>query len=66
MDSANLQNMRRAFGGDPEGKVHLLLDYTGQACDVADPWYTGDFEATWRDVDAGCRALLLQLTTNNL
>ena len=65
MDSANLQNMRRAFGGDPEGKVHLLLDYTGQARDVADPWYTGDFEATWRDVDAGCRALLLQLTTGN-
>ena len=59
MDQANLRNMRRICGGDPEGKLHLLLDYTG---DVADPWYTGDFEATWRDVLAGCRGLLAALT----
>ena len=62
MDQANLRNMRRICGGDPEGKLHLLLDYTGSPGDVADPWYTGDFEATWRDVLAGCRGLLAALT----
>lgn len=62
MDRANLRNMRRICGGDPEGKLHLLLDYTGSPGDVADPWYTGDFEATWRDVLAGCRGLLAALT----
>ncbi len=61
MDSANLRNMRRICGGDEEDKLRLLLDYTGQGRDVADPWYTGDFEATWRDVNAGCRALLAAL-----
>ncbi len=61
MDSANLRNMRRLCGGDPDGKISLLLDYAGQRRDVADPWYTGDFEAAWRDVLAGCTALLEQL-----
>ena len=61
MDSANLRNMRRICGGDPEGKLHLMLEYAGQSGDVADPWYTGDFEATWRDVLAWCRGLLKQL-----
>ena len=61
MDERNLANMRRAFGGDPEGKLHLLLDYTDRPGSVADPWYTGDFDATWRDVEAGCRGLLAQL-----
>lgn len=61
MDSANLSNIRRICGGDPEGKVSLLLDWTGQLRDVADPWYTGDFEATWQDVLAGCTELLKQL-----
>ncbi len=58
MDSANLRNMRRICGGDAEGKIHLLLDYTDRPGDVADPWYTRDFEATWRDVEEGCRGLL--------
>ena len=58
MDGANLRNMRRICGGDPEGKISLLLDWTSRPGDVADPWYTGDFEATWRDVLAGCRGLL--------
>ena len=62
MDQANLRNMRRICGGDPAGKLHLLLDYTHHPGDVADPWYTGDFEATWRDVQAGCRGLLDRLT----
>ena len=61
MDSANLRNMHRICGGDPQGKISLLLDHTGHPGDVADPWYTGDFEATWRDVQAGCRALLAKL-----
>lgn len=61
MDRANLQNMRRICGGDPDGKIHLLLDYTGHPRDVADPWYTDDFEATWQDVMAGCHGLLREL-----
>ena len=58
MDSANLRNMRRICGGDQSGKISLLLDWTDCPGNVADPWYTGDFEATWRDVLAGCRGLL--------
>lgn len=61
MDRANLRDMRRLFGGDAAGKLHLLLEYAGRADDVADPWYTGDFEATWQDVLAGCQGLLAQL-----
>ncbi len=61
MDSANLRNMHRICGGDPEGKISLLLDWTGHPGSVADPWYTGDFEATWQDVLAGCQALLEQI-----
>ena len=62
MDSANLRNMQRICGGDPDGKLHLLMDYTDRPGDVADPWYTGDFEATWQDVLAGCQGLLRELT----
>ena len=61
MDSANMRNMHRICGGDPEGKISLLLDWTGHPGSVADPWYTGDFEATWQDVLAGCQALLEQI-----
>lgn len=62
MDKANMRNMCRILGGDPEGKVHLLLDYAGRpGQEVADPWYTGDFETTYRDVLEGCRGLLDQL-----
>ncbi len=61
MDRANLRNMNRICGGDPDGKLHLLMDYTGRPGDVQDPWYTGDFEATWRDVLAGRQGLLSQL-----
>ena len=99
MDQANIRNMRRICGGDPDGKVHLLMEYAGgrkepprehseagragrgearersefspQAeteknglCfdEVADPWYTGDFEATWQDVLSGCQGLLAAAT----
>jgi len=58
MDHANLRNMHRICGGDPEGKISLLMDYTAHPGDVADPWYTGDFEETWRNVLEGCHALL--------
>lgn len=61
MDQANLRNMHRMCGGDPEGKLHLLLDFTNRPGNVADPWYTGDFEATWRDVKQGCQGLLQEL-----
>ena len=62
MDEANLRNMRRMLGGDPEGKIHALLDYTDRPGSIADPWYTGDFDATYRDVLEGCRGLLKKLT----
>ena len=61
MDEANMRNMGRCFGGDPEGKLHLLLHFAGREDSVADPWYTGDFEATWQDVNEGCLALLNRL-----
>ena len=61
MDSFNLRNMRRIVGGDPQGKIHLLLDYTDRPGEVADPWYSGDFETTWQDVTAGCEGLLRSL-----
>lgn len=61
MDRENLRNMRRICGGDPDGKLSFLLDHKGRSRDVADPWYTGDFEATWQDVLAGCQALLAEI-----
>lgn len=61
MDRSNLRLLERIIGNDPENKVSLLLDHAGIHRDVADPWYTGDFEATWQDVQAGCNALLEKL-----
>ncbi len=58
MDEWNIRNMHRMCGGDPEGKICKLLDFTSRPGDVADPWYTDDFEATWRDVLEGCRGIL--------
>ena len=58
MDGRNIANMQRLFKGDPDGKVKLLLGYTGSSRDIADPWYTGDFDQTYVDVLAGCVALL--------
>ena len=63
MDEENLWNMRRLFHGDPDGKLRNLLDYAGRPGEaIADPWYTRDFEQTWRDVLEGCEALLTALT----
>lgn len=64
MDEANLRNMRRVFGGDPEGKCHLLLSFVGRNDAISDPWYTGNFEQTYRDVLAGCRALLEKIRSD--
>lgn len=63
MDQRNLRNMERFTGDDPDGKVSLLMDYTDRPGDeVADPWYTGDFQATWDDVLNGCTGLLEELS----
>ena len=64
MDTWNIRNMTRICGGDPEGKNQMLLDFTNRPGDVADPWYTGNFEATWRDVLEGCTCLLKLLSKN--
>ena len=58
MDSHNIANMLRLFDGDPDGKIRRLLDYCDRPRDIADPWYTGDFDATYEDVYEGCTALL--------
>ena len=58
MDNANMRNMKRFWNGDPDNKLRMLLDYTDHPGEVADPWYSGDFETTWKDVFAGCSKLL--------
>lgn len=58
MDGANIRNMLRITGGDPEGKICKLLAFAGKQGDIADPWYTGNFEETYQDVLEGCQALL--------
>ena len=66
MDLWNFRNMNHICGGDPEEKIHLLMDFTDEPRDVADPWYTGDFEATWRDLLEGCQCLLEQCLSSGL
>ena len=61
MDEMNLRNIMRILRSDPENKVHLLLDYTDRPGAIADPWYTGNFEATYRDVCEGCEGFLESL-----
>ena len=58
MDDWNIRNMSRIAGGDSEGKLHLLMDFTDRPGEVADPWYTRNFEVTYRDVMDGCEGLL--------
>ena len=64
MDAYNMRNILRIIGSDPQHKLHQLMDYTKRRGDVADPWYTGDFESTWRDVNEGCAGLLESLRKN--
>ncbi len=61
MDSANIRNMNRISGGDSEGRIYKLLEFAGEERDIADPWYTGNFDRTYEDVTKGCRALLKKL-----
>ena len=61
MDRNNQRNIMRIIGSDPEIKVRLLMEYACSTRDVADPWYTGDFETTYRDVLEGCESLLAAL-----
>lgn len=60
MDNWNIRNMLRITGGDPDNKIKMLLDFTNRPGEVADPWYSGDFEATYRDVLEGCEGILRQ------
>lgn len=61
MDSANIRNMKRIFGGDPKNKISRLMDYTDRRTDVADPWYSGRFDTAYRDIYDGCAGLLNNL-----
>lgn len=58
MDSRNIANMHRIFGHDQDKKIYLLLDFAGKSRDIADPWYTGNFDQTYDDICEGCEALL--------
>ena len=61
MDTANIRNILRIFGSDPDYKVHKLLSFAGEGGDIADPWYTGNFNETYDDVLRGCKALLEEI-----
>ncbi|MBQ9700835.1 MAG: low molecular weight phosphotyrosine protein phosphatase [Lachnospiraceae bacterium] len=64
MDTANIRNMTRIADGDPDGKIYKLLTFAGSGRDIADPWYTGNFDETYSDVMEGCRALLQYIMDN--
>ncbi|WP_044913557.1 low molecular weight protein-tyrosine-phosphatase [Butyrivibrio sp. WCE2006] len=64
MDSANIRNLERLFGGDPENKVYKMLEFAGRNGDVADPWYTGNFDDTWDDCSEGCHGLFRKIVTD--
>ncbi len=64
MDTANMRNLNRMLKGDPEGKVHKFLAFAGYDRDIADPWYTGDFTATYEDVLEGCEGFIDYLRGN--
>ena len=64
MEYRNIRNINRIIGSDPESKVHMLLDYSENPRDIADPWYTGNFERTYDDISEGCEAFLAWLTAN--
>ena len=66
MDNWNIRQMRRITGGDPDRKIFQLLDFTGSSREIEDPWYTGDFQTTYQDVETGCRAFLSELRRKKL
>lgn len=61
MDTANIRNMNRIFGSDPDGKIYKLLTFAGRSDDVSDPWYSRDFGKEYADIEEGCRGLLRSL-----
>ena len=64
MDTANIRDLKRLFGGDPDNKVYMMLDFAGRSGSVADPWYTGNFDDTWRDCSDGCHGLFREIISN--
>lgn len=65
MDTWNIKNMKRILGGDPEGKIYKLLSFGSDGRDIADPWYTGNFDETYEDVKEGCEGFLTYLVEND-
>ena len=65
MDDWNIKNMQRIAGGDPLHKMHKLLEFAGSTRDIADPWYTGNFDVTYNDIIEGCEAFLSSLNMNS-
>ncbi len=61
MDKNNVRNLERIVGADVDNKIHLLLSFAGRQSDIADPWYSGDFDATYRDIKNGCEGFLNML-----
>ena len=59
----NIRNMKRVYHNDPECKIHLLLEYTGKCRSISDPWYSGDFDIAYREIEEGCIALFKYLTS---
>lgn len=66
MDTWNIRNMNRIVGADPDHKIHKLLEYTNRGGDIADPWYTGNFDETYRDVSEGCEGLLAYILKEDM
>ena len=65
MDEMNIRNMKHVYHNDPEGKIHLLLEYTGNRRGISDPWYSGDFDTAYREIEEGCIALFKYLTSES-
>ena len=66
MDTANIRNLNRMLKNDPDGKVYKFLSFTGSGRDIADPWYTGNFDETYRDVSEGCEGLLAYILKEDM
>lgn len=64
MDNANIRSIRRICGGDSDGKIRRLLDFTDKPGEVSDPWYTGDFDTAWNDIESGCHGLFDKIVKN--
>ena len=64
MEYRNIRNIERIIGSDPENKVHMLLEYSENPRDIADPWYTGNFKQTYNDISEGCEGFLAWLRAN--